>query len=46
MNIDVRLKFEPRDIWVGIFWQRIAPGLEVYVCLLPMLPLRFVLSRR
>jgi hypothetical protein len=32
--------FEPRDIWVGVYWTRGADrSLLVYICLLPMLPL-------
>lgn len=42
------VKFEPRDLWVGLFWDRedIASGgglfgttWRFYFCLLPMLPL-------
>lgn len=41
MKIEARILFEPRDFWVGIFW-RTAPGeLEVFVCLVPCLPLHF-----
>lgn len=41
----VALLFEPRDLWVGVFWEH--PHYEgpdrwftFYVCLIPMLPLR------
>ena len=30
------LMFEPRDCWVGLYWDR----LFIYVCALPCLPLR------
>lgn len=41
MKIEVRFFFEPRDAWVGLFW-RTAPGeLEVFLCLLPFLPIHF-----
>ena len=44
------LLFEPRDLWVGIHWRTHysdRPGwlLEVYVCIIPMLPLRFWIKR-
>ena len=37
MKWRIRLKFEPRDIWVGLFWDRAYDGLHLYVCLLPMI---------
>ena len=44
-NWTARLEFEPRDVWVGVFWKRIVAGgedgLAFYVCILPMLPLVF-----
>lgn len=36
--------FEPRDLWIGVYWNRERVGRanrwSVYVCLLPMLPIR------
>lgn len=35
------IKFEPKDLWVGVFWDRCGfSGYVVYVCLIPMLPIR------
>lgn len=34
--------FEPRDLWVGVFWDRRKDGLHVYVCLLPTIVLHLV----
>ena len=42
-----RLKFEPRDLWVGICWNKAAPHFDggwwgsftLYICLLPCLPI-------
>lgn len=36
-----RIKFEPRDLWVGVYWDRRhhPPELDVYVCLVPCFPL-------
>ena len=34
------LKFEPRDIWVGVYWKRYPCALELFICFLPMLPWR------
>lgn len=43
---EVKLKFEPRDIWVGIYWnlsrsiESAYRKLDVYICVVPMLPIR------
>lgn len=30
--------FEPRDCWVGVYWKRFPKAVDVYICILPMLP--------
>lgn len=40
-----RILFEPRDLWVGVFWDRRPGELRVYVCLLPALPLLLTFPR-
>jgi hypothetical protein len=44
------IKFEPRDIWVGVYWLTDGWGvirvLTLYICLLPCLPLRIDLEYR
>ena len=40
----VRVKFEPRDLWVGVFvdkswWEGGRRWHRLYVCLLPTLPI-------
>lgn len=34
-----QILFEPRDLWIGVFWDRRPGELRVYVCLIPTLPL-------
>ena len=50
----MRIKFEPRDLWVGIFWDRAGrittldtdqQQYRVYICLVPMLPIIFTIRR-
>lgn len=51
------LLFEPRDLWVGLFWEKtrgyaiLSAGwyqcvqtFNVFICLLPMLPLRITVT--
>jgi hypothetical protein len=44
-----RIYFEPRDIWIGLYWDRatmMGPyyQLRVYLCLLPCWPIRIALN--
>jgi hypothetical protein len=44
----LRVEFRPRELWIGAHWKRgwcgifsLGRSLDVYVCLLPMLPIHF-----
>lgn len=41
--MNIRVKFEPRDLWIGVYWKTYNEGwskmLNVYICILPMLPI-------
>jgi hypothetical protein len=50
----MQIKYEPRDLWVGIFWDRAGrtttletdrQHYRVYVCLVPCFPVIFTISR-
>jgi hypothetical protein len=47
LDVTVALVFEPRDLWVGAYWKRenaiVSTCLYVWVCLLPMLPIRLAI---
>ena len=32
-------EWKPQDLWVGVFWKRIGNAVDVWVCLLPCVPL-------
>lgn len=50
-RFSARLKVEPRDLWVGVFWRwrtltsRRFWRLEVFICVVPCLPLHVTVSR-
>jgi hypothetical protein len=41
------ISFEPRDIWIGVYWNRMTDDecsvLHIYICLVPMVPIHFSL---
>jgi len=50
----VRIKFEPRDLWIGVYWcdagRNSAPGYirrywKIYVCIVPCFPIIFEFHR-
>ncbi len=45
-GVQVSLLWEPRDLWVGVFWDRIVEpdGIRVFICLLPCLPIRLSIT--
>lgn len=44
---DISAKFNNQDIWIGVYWDTQdfyymgARNLDLYICLLPMLPIHF-----
>lgn len=45
-DMRVELLFEPRDLWIGLYWTRSPYGdPEAFVCLLPLLPVRISILR-
>jgi len=41
----IRLLFEPRDLWVGVYWDLRPKELRIYVCFLPCLPILITVTR-
>ncbi len=40
-RVDLSISFEPRDIWLGVFWDRRDGLTQIFVCFpLPCLPIR------
>jgi len=50
----ISIKFEPRDIWVGVYWKKTNDEvtlagwkwLKVYICLLPFFPIKVAFARK
>jgi hypothetical protein len=47
--MSICIKFNPHDIWIGIYWRR-STSLwrqitDIYVCVLPMLPIHISWSK-
>jgi hypothetical protein len=46
--IKIGIKFEPRDLWIGWYWDK-QPGimisymLYIYWCIIPMFPISFII---
>lgn len=47
-RLKAQFQFEPKDWWIGLFWQRTDVALHLYVCFVPLVPLHvtFALSRK
>ena len=41
-NLTILIGFDPRDIWIGLFWNRPEPfyDLFIYICIVPMFPIK------
>lgn len=45
--VSIELECQPRDIWVGLYWKKTGDWtrggfVDVYVCVIPMLPIHIV----
>jgi hypothetical protein len=39
-----RIFFEWRFAWIGVFWHYYSSGLDVYICLLPCVPINIFMQ--
>lgn len=44
-TVKVNIQWEPRDLWVGLFWRRTELALHVYLCLVPCFPFHVSILR-
>ena len=38
---NVSIQWKPQDLWIGAFWRRIGNAFDVYVCIVPCIPIHF-----
>lgn len=42
----LNLEFKLADCWVGVFWQRKADELHIWICLIPCFPIHLIRKGR
>jgi hypothetical protein len=35
----IRLEWKLNDLWVGLYWMRIGNSVDIYICILPCVPI-------
>jgi hypothetical protein len=45
LYVETRFLFEPRDLWIGVYWKTWPQAIAFYVCLLPTVPLYLYVQR-
>lgn len=38
-TVQIKWLVEPRDLWIGLYWKRYPKAIDLYICILPALPL-------
>lgn len=44
--VAVELRVVPQDVWVGCYWKRYPMALDLFFCVIPLLPLNIYLHWR
>ena len=44
-KVKIKIKFEKRDCWMGVFWNQTWAENKLYVCLIPCFPIIFTWNR-
>lgn len=44
-RVVAQLQWEPRDLWIGLFWRLSDGVLHVYICVVPLVPLHVTIGR-
>lgn len=44
-RLSLRVIWDPRDLWIGLYWDGTKDDWRVYLCFLPCLPIRLHVQR-
>lgn len=44
-GISLKVIWEPRDLWVGLYWDVTSDSLKFFLCIIPCLPIRIHFKR-
>ena len=44
LPVRAQVLWEPRDLWIGLYWDRKPDGLHLYLCLVPCFPLHMIVE--
>ena len=39
-GVDLVVEFKVQDCWIGAYWKRSARRFDLWICVVPMLPIR------
>ena len=42
----VQIQWEPRDVWIGLFWRHTDVCWHFYICVLPLVPIHVTVLRK
>lgn len=43
--MSIQIFFEPRDLWIGVFWDRRPSELRLFICFIPCIPILIKVPR-
>ncbi len=39
--MSIKILFDPRDLWIGVYWDKVGYVTRIFVCIIPCLPILF-----
>lgn len=44
-RVDISIKINWHDIWIGLYWNETDNALHIYVCIIPCIPVHVSLTK-